>query len=74
MKLSQRLTLHEAGQIPTEEILLSVSSENRSITVKLPDNTEVIIQSKPKPKLRPLPVFEGHTPHEWKEAIYHDSE
>ncbi|MCP4345375.1 MAG: hypothetical protein GY795_07595 [Desulfobacterales bacterium] len=72
MYLPQSLTLDEFRKIPLEDIFKTILSENRGITIKLPDNAEVIIQ--PVQKLRPLPVFKGHMPLEWKEAIYHESE
>jgi hypothetical protein len=72
MQLSEKLTLDEVRQMLLEDILISVSSENRTVTVKLPDNTEVVIQ--PGAKLKPLPVFEGYVPDGWKETIYHEAE
>ncbi len=66
------LTLDEIRQILLEDIFKTILSENREITIKMPDDAEVIIQ--PAQKLRPLPVFKGHMSRTWKEAIYHKSE
>ncbi len=72
MSFPEYLTLAEFKKLPVEHILLSISSEQQSVTVQLPNGNEIIIR--PKSQLKPLPVLKGHIPKGWKEAIYHESE
>jgi hypothetical protein len=51
-----------------ERLLQQVVEQRVTMTVVLPDGTEVVIE--PKPRLKPLPVLEGHIPTGWKDAVY----
>jgi len=70
MSFPQILTLNEIRQIPVENFFQSVSAEQKTVSVKLPDGSEVLIQ--PKPLLKPLPVLRGVVPQGWKKAIYNE--
>ena len=65
---AQTMTLEALKGQSLEELLQQVADQRVTVTVLLPDGTEVVIE--PKPRLKPLPVFEGHVPVGWKDAVY----
>ena len=65
---AQTMTLAALKGQSLEELLQQVADQRVTVTVLLPDGTEVVIE--PKPRLKPLPVLEGHVPAGWKDAIY----
>ena len=65
---AQTMTLEALKGQSLEELLQQVADQRVTVTVLLPDGTEVVIE--PKPRLKPLPVLEGHVPAGWKDAIY----
>jgi hypothetical protein len=66
--VAQTLTLEALKGQSLEELLQQVADQRVTVTVLLPDGTEVLIE--PKPRLKPLPVLEGHVPAGWKDAVY----
>ena len=62
------LTLAELEQKPLAEVFQEVASGEMTLTVELPDGTEVTITA--KPRLEPLLVLEGYVPKGWQDAIY----
>ncbi|MBF0239738.1 MAG: hypothetical protein HQM12_18720 [SAR324 cluster bacterium] len=71
MELPETVTLDEFKLLPIDEIFVSISTLRRSVSVKLPDGQEVLIQA--KAQLKPLPVLQGYIPKGWKEGIYDES-
>ena len=69
---TQMLTLDDVKNRTIEELLRSVSTDQRVLDITLPDGTGIVIQ--PKPQLQPLPVLEGNLPAGWKDAIYNHVE
>jgi hypothetical protein len=65
---AQTLTLEALKGQSLEELLQQVADQRVTVTVLLPDGTEVVIE--PRPRLKPLPVLEGHVPAGWKDAVY----
>jgi hypothetical protein len=66
--IGQILTLEELKGETIEKILQEVVDRQLTVTVRLPDGKEVIIE--PKPCLQPLPELEGRVPEGWKDAVY----
>jgi hypothetical protein len=66
------LKLEELQNKSIEEVLKSVLSTHKTLTIQFPNGAEVVIS--PKVELKPLPVLEGYIPIGWKEAIYDESE
>lgn len=64
----QTVTLEALQGQSLEELLQQVADQRVSVTVRLPDGQEVVIE--PKPHLKPLPVLEGRIPAGWKDAVY----
>ena len=64
----QTLTLDQLKEQPLEKILQEVADHQSTVTVRLPDGREVVIE--PKPVLKPLPELQGRVPEGWKDAIY----
>jgi hypothetical protein len=62
------MTLEALKGQSLEGLLQQVADQRVTVTVLLPDGTEVVIE--PKPRLKPLPVLEGHVPAGWKDAVY----
>jgi hypothetical protein len=65
---AQTMTLEALKGQSLEGLLQQVADQRVTVTVLLPDGTEVVIES--KPRLKPLPVLEGHVPAGWKDAVY----
>jgi hypothetical protein len=65
---AQTMTLEALKGQSLEGLLQQVADQRVTVTVLLPDGTEVVIE--PKPRLKPLPVLEGHVPAGWKDAVY----
>ena len=65
---AQTMTLEALKGQSLEGLLQQVADQRVTVTVLLPDGTEVVIE--PKPRLKPLPVLEGHVPAGWKNAVY----
>lgn len=65
---AQTMTLEALKGQSLEELLQQVADQRVTVTVLLPDGTEVVIE--PRPRLKPLPVLEGHVPAGWKDAVY----
>jgi hypothetical protein len=65
---AQTMTLEALKGQSLEGLLQQVADERVTVTVLLPDGTEVVIE--PKPRLKPLPVLDGHVPAGWKDAVY----
>ena len=53
---------------PFEEVIQDIAAQDSTVTVLLPEGKAVVIE--PKPRLQPLPAFEGCLPEGWKDAIY----
>jgi hypothetical protein len=64
----QIMTLEALRGQSLEVLLQQVVDQCMTVTVLLPDGTEVVIE--PKPRLKPLPVLDGHVPAGWKDAVY----
>ena len=64
----QTLTLDQLKEQPLEKILQEVADRQSTVTVRLPDGREVVIE--PKLVLKPLPELRGRVPEGWKDAIY----
>ena len=65
---AQTMTLEALKGQSLEGLLQQVADQRVTVTVLLPDGTAVVIE--PKPRLKPLPVLEGHVPAGWKDAVY----
>jgi hypothetical protein len=65
---AQTMTLEALKGQSLEELLQQVADQRVTVTVLLPDGTEVVIE--PRPRLKPLPILEGHVPVGWKDAVY----
>ena len=65
---AQTMTLETLRGQSLEGLLQQVADQRVTVTVLLPDGTEVVIE--PKPRLKPLPVLDGHVPAGWKDAVY----
>jgi hypothetical protein len=65
---AQTMTLEALKGLSLEGLLQQVADQRVTVTVLLPDGTEVVIE--PKPRLKPLPVLDGHVPAGWKDAVY----
>jgi hypothetical protein len=65
---AQTMTLEALKGQSLEGLLQQVADQRVTVTVLLPDGTEVVIE--PKPRLKLLPVLEGHVPVGWKDAVY----
>jgi hypothetical protein len=65
---AQTMTLEALKGQSLEGLLQQVADQRLTVTVLLPDGTAVVIE--PKPRLKPLPVLEGHVPAGWKDAVY----
>jgi len=64
----QILQLEDVKDTPLQKIIDRVLNERTRFIIRISEDEFITIQS--QPPLKPLPVFEGHVPDNWKEAIY----
>ena len=64
----QTVTLAALQGQSLEEFLHRVAQQRTLVTVLLPDGHEIMVAL--KPRLKPLPMLEGHVPAGWKDAVY----
>lgn len=62
------LILDEVKDTPLQKIIDRVINEHTRFLIQVSDQETILIQS--QPPLKPLPIFEGRIPDNWKEAIY----
>lgn len=62
------LIFDEVKDTPLQKIIERVLSKNTQLRIQVSDQETILIQS--QPLLKPLPIFEGRVPDNWKEAIY----
>jgi hypothetical protein len=68
MAVVDTLELKDLRGRTLEDILFEVVTQQKVLTVRLPEGNTVAIQ--PVPHLKPLPMLEGFVPNGWKDAIY----
>ena len=64
----QVLQLEEVKDTPLQKIIDRVLNEHTRFIIQVSDHESIMIQS--QPPLKPLPIFEGRVPDNWKEVIY----
>ena len=64
----QVLIFDDVKDTPLQKIVDRVLNEQTRFIIQISDHENILIQS--QPPLKPLPVFEGEVPENWKEAIY----
>jgi hypothetical protein len=62
------LIFEEVKDTPLKKIIDRVLNEHTRFIIQISDHDSILIQS--QPPLKPLPVFEGRVPENWKEAVY----
>jgi hypothetical protein len=66
--VTQTITLEDIKERSLGEVLQEVVKGDIYLVVQMPTGEEIVIEL--KPRLKPLPVLEGHIPEGWKDAIY----
>ena len=64
----QFLQFEDVKDDPLQKIIERVLTEQARFIIQISDNESIMIQS--RPPLKPLPVFDGQIPDNWKEEIY----
>lgn len=64
----QVLQLEEVKDTPLQKIIDRVLNEHTRFIIQVSDHESIMIQS--QPPLKPLSIFEGRVPDNWKEVIY----
>jgi hypothetical protein len=66
--MEQQVLLKDIKDESVEDLIKTILIDHKSLSIKLPDGEEIIIQA--KTRLKPLPSLNGYIPDGWKEAIY----
>jgi hypothetical protein len=61
------LNFDDVKDTPLQKIIERVLNNQTQLRIQVSDQETILIQS--QPPLKPLPIFEGRVPDNWKEAI-----